>query len=153
MSTADTEPTAGPEGRRHGPAVAKFVVVGFVNTAVFLGVYLLLRLVMPYLAASVLAQLVALGFAYVSNSMVTFGVRMTLRSALLYPLANLGGLGLRTGLVFVLVEFAHLSDRLAAPVSVALVTPVSYVLAHRVMPHELTTGTGTRDHGVFFRNR
>ena len=117
----------------HARPFTGFVVVGAANTAVFFGAYLLLHLVVGYLVATVLAQLLALVVAFASNAWVTFEVQATLRRALLYPLSNFGAIGLRTACVAVLVQWLHVSKVATPLVATALVMPVSYLATRAMM--------------------
>lgn len=108
----------------------------------FYAAYLLLHLVVPYLVANVVAQVVALAVAFATNARVTFRVRPTWRSALLYPLSNVAAIGLRTAWVAVLVEWLHVSTQVAPLLATALVVPFSYVATRAIMLGRGTRATG-----------
>ena len=86
----------------------RFGLVGVANTAVYYVVYLLLLLVLPYLAAHVLAWTVAVYFSFFLNAAFTYRVRPTWRKALLFPLSNIPNIVMTTVGVTVLVEVVHL---------------------------------------------
>lgn len=82
--------TPGPVGRRESmvaafPGVMRFAVVGVVNTTVYYGSYLLLRLVVPYIAAHLIAIVVAMVGSFLLNCYWTFRTPPTWRKFALFP--------------------------------------------------------------------
>nr|WP_269204720.1 GtrA family protein [Motilibacter deserti] len=111
----------------------RFVVVNGANTVLYYGLYLLLRLAMPYLLANVVALAVAILVAFWLNARFAFKVEARLSKLLPYALSNLAGAALRTLAVLLLVELAHMSEELAPLVATALTLPIAFLLTHLVM--------------------
>src|SRR4051812_50182257 len=91
--------------------VAKFAVVGVVNTGVYYGLYLAFRLVVPYLLAHLLALVIAMVGSFFLNCLWTFRTRPTWRKFALWPLTNPTNYAVTTVGVAVLVEWRHADQR------------------------------------------
>lgn len=117
--------------------VARFGAVGVVNTLAYYAVYLLLRLLMPYVVAHVLAWAVAVVVSFLLNSAYTFRVAPTWRRLALYPLSSLPNVIMTTAGLVVLVEWLDVGERLAPLIAGILTIPLTY-LATSVL---LTSGT------------
>ena len=114
-------------------SAVKFGVVGVVNTGVYYGVYLLLRLAMPYFAAHLLALGVAMVASFFLNCYWTFRTRPTWRKFALFPLTNAVNYLMITVGVVVLVEWVGIDSRIAPLVAAAAAIPVTFVLSRRVL--------------------
>lgn len=113
--------------------VAKFAVVGVVNTGVYYGLYLAFRLVVPYLLAHVLALVIAMVGSFFLNCLWTFRTRPTWRKFALWPLTNATNYVVTTVGVVVLVEWLHVDQRIAPLVAAAAAIPVTFLLSRRVL--------------------
>ena len=111
----------------------RFVLVGGANTAVYYGAYMVLLLVAPYLAAHVLAWVIALAASFLLNSYFTYRVRPTWRKALLFPLSNIPNIVMTTVGVAGLVELLHVDERLAPLIAGLLAVPATYLIARRIL--------------------
>jgi putative flippase GtrA len=107
---------------------ARFVVAGSINTGVGYGVYLLLLPLIGYQPAYAAAYLAGIVVAYLLNSMFVFRSRITVRTALRYPLVYLVQYLFGAVLLFGLVAGFGFGQRWAALIALALSVPVSYVL-------------------------
>ena len=118
--------------RLHGPV--KFGVVGVVNTGVYYALYLALQTSgLHYLLAHVTATLVAMVGSYFLNCLVTFRVRPTWRTFLLFPLSNIANFVITTVGMRLAVGTLGADPRWA-PLPVALLAvPITYLVAHHVM--------------------
>jgi putative flippase GtrA len=114
-------------------SAVKFGVVGVVNTGVYYGAYLLLRLAMPYFAAHLLALGVAMVASFFLNCYWTFRTRPTWRKFALFPLTNAVNYLMITVGVVVLVEWVGIDSRIAPLVAAAAAIPVTFVLSRRVL--------------------
>jgi putative flippase GtrA len=113
--------------------IARFALVGVVNTGVYYACYLLLQTRLPYLVAHVSAFVIAMIGSYFLNCYVTFKTEPRWRTFLLFPLSNLANLVLTTVGMRVAVGHFH-ADRRLAPLEVAVVAiPITYVAAHYIM--------------------
>ncbi|MGY1662171.1 GtrA family protein [Geodermatophilus sp. SYSU D00705] len=127
--------------------VARFAVVGVVNTGVYYGSYLLLRTVVHYLAAHLCAIAVAMVVSFFLNCYWTFHTRPTWRKFALFPLTNATNYVMTTVGVVVLVEWFGMGERIAPLVAAAAAIPVTYLLSRRVLSGrpEVPVGAAPRE--------
>ncbi len=133
--TAATLPTQRVPDRVRS-ALGRFVrfgLVGVVNTGTYFAAYLLLRLVVPYLLAHVVATAISLTGSYFMNCRLTFHVRPSWRTFLLFPLTNLANVTVTTLGLPIAVHGFGIDERIA-PLPVQLTAiPVTYLVAHTIM--------------------
>ncbi len=117
--------------------VNRFAVVGGINTVVYYMLYLLLRTVVPYFFAHVLAIFVAMIGSFFLNCCWTFRTPPTWRKFVLFPLTNATNYVLTTLGVVMLVEWLGIDERLAPLVAALAAIPVTFVLSRRLLadPH------------------
>lgn len=121
----------------------RFGVVGVLNTAVYYSLYLVFKLVMPYLVAHVIAFALAMVGSYFLNCYFTFRTRPTLRKFLLFPLSNLTNFVVSTAGLYVLVHWLSMSQQLAPLLAAAAAIPVTFLVARFVLV-ERSAGTEAR---------
>ncbi|MEV3875140.1 glycosyltransferase [Streptomyces sp. NPDC049906] len=132
------EPPTGPLGA--GPEVPvrahravrqflTFVAIGFVNTAVYLMVYVSLNPWVPYVAAHVLGYVVSVVGSFLLNTYLTLRTRPTWQAFVRYPLSSVAGLVAAGGLLYLAVDHLGMDENLAALAAGVLVTPLSFLLA------------------------
>ena len=125
----------------------RFGLVGVVNTGVYYVLYLLLRMVMPYLVAHVVATLLAMVGSYFLNCYVTFKTRPSWRTFITFPLSNVANLLFTTLGLRIAVEWLGLDQRIA-PLPVALCAiPITYVVASYIMLPRSQNPTEGAAHG------
>ena len=120
--------------------MARFALVGAVNTGTYYGCYLVLLHRLPYIAAHVLAFVLSMTGSFFLNSYFTYRTRPTWRKFLLFPLTNLTNYVVTSVGVYVFVEWAHMNDKIAPLVAAAAAIPFTYLLSRRIL-----TRTGARD--------
>ncbi|MFW3472428.1 glycosyltransferase [Streptomyces microflavus] len=106
-----------------------FVLVGCVNTAVYLGVYASLNRWIPYLAAHVLGYAVSIVCSFLLNSYVTCRTKPTWRGFVRYPVSSLANLVASGALLYGAVSGLGMDKNLAALAAGIIVTPLSFLLA------------------------
>lgn len=111
----------------------RFAVVGVINTGVYYGFYLALRLAMPYLAAHLIATGIAMIGSFFLNTYWTFQTRPTWRKFAIFPLTNLTNYVVSTVGVVLLVEFARMDERVAPLVAAVVAIPVTFFLSRRIL--------------------
>jgi putative flippase GtrA len=114
-------------------SAVKFGVVGVVNTGVYYGAYLLIRLVVPYFTAHLLALAVAMVASFFLNCYWTFRTRPTWRKFAIFPLTNAVNYLMITLGVVVLVEWLGVDARLAPLLAAVASIPVTFLLSRRVL--------------------
>ncbi|MET9767567.1 glycosyltransferase [Streptomyces sp. NPDC006415] len=131
--TADANPGKDPAlAARRSRTVRQFgsfVLIGCVNTAVYLGVYASLNRWIPYLTAHVIGYVVSIVCSFLLNSYVTIRTRPTWHAFVRYPLSSLVNLVASGALLYGAVSGLGMDKNLAALAAGVLVTPVSFLLA------------------------
>lgn len=112
---------------------SRFAVVGVINTAVYYGLYLLLRLAVPYLAAHLVATAIAMVGSFFMNTYWTFETKPTWKKFAVFPLTNLTNYVVSTVGVVVLVEFAKMDERVAPIVAALVAIPVTFLLSRKIL--------------------
>jgi putative flippase GtrA len=113
--------------------VSRFAVVGVINTGVYYICYLILQSFLPYLAAHILAIIIAMVGSFFMNTYWTFQTQPTWRKFAVFPLTNLTNYVMTTVGVVVLVEGFAMDERIAPLVAAAAAIPVTFVLTRRIL--------------------
>ncbi len=113
--------------------LSRFVVVGLINTGVYYGVYLLLNTFLPYLAAHLLAILVAMIGSFFLNTYWTFQTKPTWKKFAIFPLTNLTNYVIQTFGVVLFVETLHMNEQIAPLVAAVAAIPVTFVLSRKIL--------------------
>jgi putative flippase GtrA len=111
----------------------RFGLVGAVNTGVYYGLYLLGRLVLPYLVAHVLAFGLAMVGSFFLNCWFTFRVRPTWRRFLLFPLSNATNFVVQTAGLWALVNWVGMRQEVAPLVAAVVAIPITFLVARYVL--------------------
>lgn len=121
--------------------VLRFGLVGVVNTGTYYGLYLLLGLWLPYVAAHVAAFALSMVGSFFLTSYVTYRTRPTWKKFLLFPLTNAANFVITTVGVYVLVDLLGADRRYAPLLAAAAAIPVTFVLSRTIMLGPDTTRT------------
>lgn len=106
-----------------------FVLIGCVNTAVYLGVYASLNRWIPYLVAHVLGYAVSIVCSFLLNSHVTCRTKPTWHAFVRYPVSSLVNLVASGALLYGAVSGLGMDKNPAALAAGVIVTPFSFLLA------------------------
>ncbi|MER7852020.1 MULTISPECIES: glycosyltransferase [Streptomyces] len=106
-----------------------FVLIGCLNTAVYLGVYAALNRWIPYLVAHAIGYAVSIVCSFLLNSHVTCRTKPTWRAFVRYPLSGLVNLVASGALLYGAVTVLGMDENLAALAAGVMVTPLSFLLA------------------------
>ncbi|MBY4131326.1 GtrA family protein [Rhodococcus fascians] len=138
-----TEPMNKPKPDRYSQLrhLTRFAIVGVANTSVYYGSYLVLRLVVPYLAAHLIAIVIAMIGSFFLNCYWTFKTPPTLRKFILFPLGNLTNYVITTVGVVVLVSGFNMDERVAPLVAAVAAIPFTFVLSKKILMREHPTST------------
>lgn len=120
---------ATPSRSRTVRQFGSFVLIGCVNTAVYLGVYASLNRWIPYLTAHVIGYVVSIVCSFLLNSYVTCRTRPTWHAFVRYPLSSLVNLVASGALLYGAVSGLGMDKNLAALAAGVIVTPISFLLA------------------------
>ncbi|MFF3954504.1 GtrA family protein [Streptomyces sp. NPDC001890] len=113
--------------------MARFSLVGVVNTGTYYGCYLVLLMWLPYIAAHVIAFALSMTGSFLLNSWFTYRTRPTWRKFLLFPLTNAANFVITTGGVYLLVDLAGFSSRYAPLVAAVAAIPITFVVSRTIM--------------------
>ncbi|WP_032763436.1 glycosyltransferase [Streptomyces sp. CNS654] len=127
--SAQARATGAPGRSRTVRQFGSFVLIGCVNTAVYLGVYASLNRWIPYLTAHVIGYVVSIVCSFLLNSYVTCRTRPTWHAFVRYPLSSLVNLVASGALLYGAVSGLGMDKNLAALAAGVIVTPVSFLLA------------------------
>ncbi|MGW4838549.1 glycosyltransferase [Streptomyces globisporus] len=129
QSPAAPGPPASPSRSRTLRQFGSFVLIGCVNTAVYLGVYASLSRWIPYLTAHVIGYMISIVCSFLLNSYVTCRTRPTWHAFVRYPLSSLVNLVASGALLYGAVSGLGMDKNLAALAAGVIVTPISFLLA------------------------
>lgn len=115
------------------PEVARFALVGVVNTATYYGSYLLLVLALPYLLAHVLAFALSMTGSFLLNCRFTYRTRPTWRKFALFPLTVAASFTITTVGVAVLVEGLSTNERVAPLLAAVGAIPLTFLATRAVL--------------------
>ncbi|MFD7066299.1 GtrA family protein [Streptomyces sp. NPDC059913] len=113
--------------------LARFALVGVVNTGTYYGCYLVLLTRLPYIAAHVLAFALSMTGSFFLNCRFTYRTRPTWRKFLLFPLTNAANFAITTGGVYLLVDVAGLGSRYAPLIAAAAAVPITFLVSRTIM--------------------
>ena len=128
----EARPEPEPERRISGQILI-FALVGVVNTMTYYGLYLLLLMWLPYLAAHILAFILSMIGSFFLNARFTYRTRPTWRKFLLIPLTNATNFVITTAGVYVIVDVLHAGNRFAPLIASAAAIPVTFVVSRTIM--------------------
>ncbi|MFD4024896.1 glycosyltransferase [Streptomyces sp. NPDC058576] len=120
---------AAPGRSRTVRQFGSFVLIGCVNTAVYLGIYASLNRWIPYLTAHVIGYTVSIVCSFLLNSYVTCRTRPTWHAFVRYPLSSVVNLVASGALLYGAVSGLGMDKNLAALAAGVIVTPISFLLA------------------------
>lgn len=106
----------------------RFLGVGVLNTLVYTLSFTLLNINLPYLVAHVTSFLISAAISYVLTTVYTFGNKVSVDTAIRFPLTFLPNLIMSTIGTFLLVHFELLSDDYASIVMMLAAIPITFIV-------------------------
>ena len=116
-----------------GVQVVRFAMVGTGRTILSLGLYLALRVLMPYWLAFTIAFVVGITFSAIVNGRYVFLVGLTSRACLLYAVVYLSNYLVSFGLLIIFVEYLGVPDYLAPVPVIWCMFPLNFLLERNVL--------------------
>ncbi|MFD5429429.1 GtrA family protein [Streptomyces sp. NPDC127084] len=113
--------------------MARFALVGAVNTGTYYGCYLLLLTRLPYVAAHVIAFVLSMTGSFFLNAYFTYRTRPTWRKFLLFPITNAANFVITTAGVYLLVGIGGYSDRWSPLAAAAAAIPITFAVSRAIM--------------------
>jgi len=111
--------------------VIKFIIVGGINTLNYYIVYLILLklLGINYLVSHISGFIVSFIISYYLNCYFVYKVTPTLRKFIKFPLTQLVNMGMQTLLLYVFVQWFHISSVIAPFAGLIITIPITFVLS------------------------
>ncbi|UNO41731.1 GtrA family protein [Streptomyces sp. MST-110588] len=113
--------------------IARFAVVGGINTGTFYACYLLLHPWMPYFLAYTLAFLLSMAGSFLLNTYFTYRTHPTWKKFLLFPLTQATNYLIQSVALLSLVHWSGLNTKLAPLVAAILAIPFTYLVTLRIL--------------------
>lgn len=110
-----------------------FLIFGGINTFASYAIYLGGLLVVPYPVAYTISFVSGIFISYCLNSVFVFREKLRLSKALQYPMVSVIQYVAGLGLLYVLVEVAHVSKLIAPFAVVLLLLPLTYRLSRYII--------------------
>lgn len=117
----------------------RFGLVGVANTAVYYGFYRLFLLVLPYVAAHLVAWVLSVVFSFFANCFFTYRVRPTWRRFVEFPASTLANLLLTTFGSILLVQWVGVDQRYATLIMGILAIPVTFTITTFILTRPRST--------------
>lgn len=115
--------------------IIKFIIVGGINTVNYYIVYLLLLkgLHMNYLVSHISGFIVSFVISYYLNCYFVYKVKPTWKKFLSFPLTQVVNMGMQTLLLYVFVQWLHISAVIAPFAGLIITIPVTFILSKYIL--------------------
>jgi putative flippase GtrA len=111
------------------PEFARFIVAGAINTGISYAVYLVLLVLLPYLAAYTISYVVGIVISYLLLTRFVFRARRRLATAVRFPLVYVAQYLIGSAVIVLLVEAMGVRASIAAIVAIVVSIPVTFSLS------------------------
>lgn len=115
--------------------IIKFIIVGGMNTLNYYIVYLiLLKLIdLNYLVSHVSGFMVSFIISYYLNCHFVYKVKPTRRKFIQFPLTQVVNMGMQTLLLYIFVQWLHISSVIAPFAGLIITIPITFVLSKYIL--------------------
>ncbi|OEK65797.1 polysaccharide biosynthesis protein [Staphylococcus equorum] len=115
--------------------IIKFIIVGGMNTLNYYIVYLiLLKLIdLNYLVSHVSGFMVSFIISYYLNCHFVYKVKPTWRKFIQFPLTQVVNMGMQTLLLYIFVQWLHISSVIAPFAGLIITIPITFVLSKYIL--------------------
>ena len=115
--------------------IIKFIIVGGINTLNYYIVYLiLLKLIdLNYLVSHVSGFMVSFIISYYLNCHFVYKVKPTCRKFIQFPLTQVVNMGMQTLLLYIFVQWFHISSVIAPFAGLIITIPITFVLSKYIL--------------------
>lgn len=115
--------------------IIKFVIVGGINTLVHYSAYLLLLKIIEihYMVSYVIGFLISFVISYFLNCYFVYNVKPTLRKFIQFPITQVVNMGLQTSLLYVFVNWFHVSPVIAPFIGIVVSIPITFALSKYIL--------------------
>lgn len=114
---------------------ARFVIVGVLNTGSYYALYLLALSAFSwhYLVSHFFGFLLSMVGSFFLNTYFTYKVKPTCIKFLKFPLTQVANTVITTAILFVLVEWLHLSASYAPIAALFFTVPITFMITGRIL--------------------
>ncbi|WP_436861516.1 GtrA family protein [Staphylococcus caeli] len=111
--------------------IIKFIIVGGINTLNYYIVYLILLKLLDvnYLVSHISGFIVSFIISYYLNCYFVYKVTPTLRKFIKFPLTQVVNMGMQTLLLYIFVQWFHISSVIAPFVGLIITIPITFILS------------------------
>ncbi|MGN5882856.1 GtrA family protein [Staphylococcus simulans] len=115
--------------------IIKFIIVGGINTLNYYIVYLLLlKLIgVNYLFSHITGFIVSFVISYYLNCYFVYKVKPTWKKFIQFPLTQVVNMGMQTVLLYIFVQWFHISSVIAPFAGLIITIPVTFVLSKYIL--------------------
>ncbi|MDK9863210.1 GtrA family protein [Staphylococcus equorum] len=115
--------------------IIKFIIVGGINTLNYYIVYLiLLKLIdLNYLVSHVSGFMVSFIISYYLNCHFVYKVKPTWRKFIQFPLTQVVNMRMQTLLLYIFVQWFHISSVIAPFAGLIITIPITFVLSKYIL--------------------
>lgn len=115
--------------------IAKFVIVGFINTFDYYVLYLFFNGLVHiyYLIAHILAFLLSMIGSFYMNSYFTYKTKPTLKKFLQFPLTYIVNITVSTSAIYILVHLMHMNKDVAPLLAAGIAIPFTFVISRKIL--------------------
>ena len=114
------------------PQFIKFIISGGINTVITYGIYLILLLQFSYQLSYTIAYASGLVISYFLSRLFVFQSHKGMKSLLLFPLIYVVQYGFGILILWLCIDKAGISDKIAPLIVIAITIPVTYLLSRFV---------------------
>lgn len=114
---------------------ARFVIVGVLNTGIYYTLYLLGLAVLEwhYMAAHFFGFFLSMIASFFLNTYFTYKVKPTWAKFLKFPLTQVANTIITTAILFILVDWLHLSSSYAPIVAMFFTVPITFIITGKIL--------------------
>lgn len=113
--------------------IFRFCLVGVANTGFYYGTYRLFLLMMPYMAAHIVAWCFAIVFSFFMNCYFTFKVRPTWKRFIVFPSTTFANFIITTIGAYILIEHLSVSNKYGPLIASLIAIPITFTLTRLVL--------------------
>jgi len=115
--------------------IVRFIIVGGINTVNYYWIYLLLLKILQfnYLLSHITAFILSFIISFYLNCYFVYHVEPTVKKFLQFPLTQIVNMGLQTLLLYIFVQWLHVSEIFAQFIGLVITVPVTFIISKWIL--------------------
>ena len=115
--------------------IVRFIIVGCINTVNYYWIYLLLLKILQfnYLLSHITAFILSFIISFYLNCYFVYHVEPTVKKFLQFPLTQIVNMGLQTLLLYIFVQWLHVSEIFAPFIGLVITVPVTFIISKWIL--------------------